>query len=267
LKRWVAIGATALGIAAAAATPAMAGDGVYEINQACAAAGCFPNDSPGFPVNGTVVGGSYKLTSDLVVPDANTWAVAIPQAATLDLNGFAIRGPTSCTGVPAVCTGAGTGSGVGVGASGTVRNGTIRGMGDKGISGDDGVRVENVQIESNGGDGIKGYYGSEGWYISDSSIQHNGGDGIDLNGGAPKGTLIVHNSIYGNAGFGVQGTGLSMLGNMVDSNASYGLNANMGSGQATLGQNTFFNNNGGNANTQKLGGQSLGGNYCGTSSC
>jgi len=25
-------------------------------------------------------------------------------------------------------------------------------MGDKGISGDDGVRVENVQVESNGGD-------------------------------------------------------------------------------------------------------------------
>jgi len=44
----VVIGMAVVGLATAA-KPAAAGDGVYEINQACAVAGCFPNDSPGSP--------------------------------------------------------------------------------------------------------------------------------------------------------------------------------------------------------------------------
>ncbi len=267
MKRWVTIGATALGLTAAAGLPASASDGVYEINQTCALAGCFPGDSPGFPVSTNVVGGSYVLTSSLSLPSANTSAVSLATRATLDLNGFSIEGVTVCTGIPAVCTGTGSGVGVGAGEGSTIRNGTIHAMGSTAIFGDDSVRVENVKIDGNGGDGIYGGYGSTGWRVADCTIEHNGGDGIDLNAGSPHGSLIIHNSFYGNGGYGVQGTGYSLLGNIFDSNASYGFNSNMGNGLASYGQNTFYNNNGGNANPQKLGGQTLGGNYCGSSSC
>jgi hypothetical protein len=249
------------------ATPAVAGDGVYEINQACALAGCFPGDSPGFPVSAQTVGASYRLTGALTLPDANTYAISLAARASLDLAGFAISGPTSCTGTPAVCTGAGSGGGIGAGEGSTIRNGTIRGTGGFGISGDDGVRVENVTIESNGEDGIKGNFGSTGWHVAGCHIVRNGDDGIDFNAGSPRGNLVVNTHLYANTTYGIQGTGFALLGSIVDGNGSYGLNANMGNGLASFGQTTFYNNNGGNGNTQKLGGNSLGGNWCGTSAC
>ena len=47
------------------AGPALAVDGVVEINQTCAVnTGCFAGDTPGFPVTITVAG-SYRLTSNL----------------------------------------------------------------------------------------------------------------------------------------------------------------------------------------------------------
>ena len=51
------------------ALPALAVDGVLEINQACAeSTGCFAGDSPGFPV--TIQDpGSYRLTGALVLTD------------------------------------------------------------------------------------------------------------------------------------------------------------------------------------------------------
>ena len=55
-----------------------AGEGVLEINQACAVnTGCFPGDTALFPViiQGAMAPGSYILTSNLVVPDPNTTAV------------------------------------------------------------------------------------------------------------------------------------------------------------------------------------------------
>ena len=56
----------------ALATPALASDGVLEINQTCAVqTGCFPGDTAGFPVKITA-SGSYRLTGNLVVPDAFT---------------------------------------------------------------------------------------------------------------------------------------------------------------------------------------------------
>jgi len=75
------------------ATHAGATDGLIEINQACAAGpGCFAADSPGFPVEINVQGGSYRLTSDLEVPGVTAIEVA-PAADPLaiDLNGFEIR--------------------------------------------------------------------------------------------------------------------------------------------------------------------------------
>jgi hypothetical protein len=49
-----------------------AADGRYEINQTCAEqTGCFPGDSPGFPI--TIEGsGSYIFTGSLYNQDPNT---------------------------------------------------------------------------------------------------------------------------------------------------------------------------------------------------
>jgi hypothetical protein len=93
---------------ASLAAPGAAVDGVIEINQAkVAAGGVTSGDAPGFPVT-ISAGGSYRLTSNLVVaaggqPDPQTLTgiqVIVTdgsRAVDIDLNGFAIVGPVTCT--------------------------------------------------------------------------------------------------------------------------------------------------------------------------
>lgn len=125
-------------------SPALAVDGLHEINQASVAA------SGGFPFT---IGqpGSYVLTSDLVVPDANTTGISIQAAdVTIDMNGFSIR----CSG----CTGTGTGDGVHADvAFGNValRNGAVVGVGNRGIAllGELAI-VDGLKVGSSGDTGI-----------------------------------------------------------------------------------------------------------------
>src|ERR1700689_5095189 len=79
-------------------------DGVVLINQSNAAAGSItPGDAPGFPIT-ISQSGSYKLSSDLIVPDANTTAIEITAKwVTIDMNGFSIIGPVACSGHPVAC--------------------------------------------------------------------------------------------------------------------------------------------------------------------
>ena len=64
--------------------------------------------------------GSYRLKSNIVVPDANTTAISITaDDVTLDLNGYTIKGPTVCSGEPVTgCAPGGTGKGVSSSADG-----------------------------------------------------------------------------------------------------------------------------------------------------
>ena len=81
---------------------AQAVDGVREISQSCVAAGCsdVPGDTAGWPVTISEAG-SYRLTSNLVVPNQNTDAIQITTGGiALDLNRFAILGTNSCTPCP-----------------------------------------------------------------------------------------------------------------------------------------------------------------------
>ncbi len=141
-------------------TPAFAIDGVIEINQAKAiAGGVTATDSPQFPVT-LDSSGSYRLTSNLDLtfldPEVakNVTAIVVGGAstvATIDLNGFAIIGPTFC-GI--TCTPVG-GSGQGITSQSSdqfifLRNGFIRGMGGYG-TGLFGAHIENVTFEHNGG--------------------------------------------------------------------------------------------------------------------
>ncbi len=157
--------------------PAAAVDGVLEINQTCAVGtGCFAGDSAGFPVLITEPG-SYRLTSNLEVPNANTTAIDINASeTTVDLNGFSIRGPVSCN--PINCNTTGTGHGIdGSNQSNvTVSNGTVRGMGGLGVllSGQ-GAHVERIQAMSNGSTGIS--TGSASTVTASTAIL-NGATGI-----------------------------------------------------------------------------------------
>jgi hypothetical protein len=242
---------------------ALASDGRLEISQACVAAGCFPGDTPGFPVQ-TSAGQSYVLTSDLQVSDANTTAIQLNSNASLDLGGFSIEGITSCSASPTVCTNTGSGIGLSASSGSSVRNGRIARMGANGITGGS-MMVENVVVEQNGGDGINGGAGPTGWLIHHCRIQLNGQDGIDLNvGGGADGALIEHNVIRRNGGYGVIGVEMRVADNAVTGNDSYGLAFNTGGGTAAgyVG-NYLIDNNGGNANAQVGGGVQLGTNVCG----
>lgn len=79
-----------------------AAEGVLQINQACAADGCFPGDDPGWPVTITDPG-SYRVTSALDLGDIplQDLGAAVQASAVgtvdLDLNGFSITGPVSCS--------------------------------------------------------------------------------------------------------------------------------------------------------------------------
>jgi hypothetical protein len=156
-----------VGASAMAALPALAVDGVVEINQARAKVGAVtPGDTPKFPVT-LDHPGSYRLTGNLDVTDAtalaggaaaDTTAILVTaDNVTLDLNGFTIHGPASCALAPgSTCTSTGSGHGVdGTGHVGTViRNGTIEGMGSDGIVLGDDASVQKLYSRRNGGDGI-----------------------------------------------------------------------------------------------------------------
>lgn len=171
-----------------------AGDGVLEINVACRSAGCFPGDASGAPIQITEPG-SYILTSNLSV-NVNTTAILIQtDDVTLDLNGFTISGPVSCSGFPATCTQ--SGFGIGIDGQGheniTIRNGTVRGMGNRGIVIGSG-RVVDVTVMENSETGLSlGSSTSQGTRIR--AVQ-NGFDGI------AGGHINASNSI-GNQGNGI----------------------------------------------------------------
>jgi len=112
------------------ASPALAADGVIEINQARAdAGGVTPGDAPGYPVTLSRPG-SYLLTSSLLVASPNLTAIEITSDdVSIDLNGFKLVGPATCTGFGASLACAPAGSGAGIFANArdgiSVRNGFV----------------------------------------------------------------------------------------------------------------------------------------------
>jgi hypothetical protein len=208
-------------------------DGRIEINQASVAA------SGGFPF---VISqpGSYVLTGDLTVADGTTSAIQIGAAGvTLDLNGFQIVGPRSCTpgsqanyyvATTITCAGTGTAHGVTGGVDDVVRNGRVAGFGGYGVymygtlashSVVEDLRVDqnatggiylgngtvrNVNVTLNGGDGITNIPAgdaSSATVIEDANISLNKGNGIGL-AAQIRGCRISYNGgagvIHGNAG-------------------------------------------------------------------
>ena len=209
------------------ATPAFASDGVLEINQACALqTGCFEGDDPGFPVT-IIKPGSYRLTSslDLSAEGVNVSGVAVSApAVTIDLRGFQIAGPTSCSGsgTSISCNPSSTVVGsAGVqftiaATAGVVQNGIVRGMTNFGIlSQATGLRVRDVTAVHNGRDGITGHVGS-------LVVNENGQDGVDVNtGSVVDGVTAIGNGSNGIRG---QGTASGVTRTSVRNNGMHGFN-------------------------------------------
>jgi hypothetical protein len=248
-----------------ASLPAQAGDGVLEINQACIReeGNCLPSSGAGFPIQ--LDAGSYRLTSNLVVPDANTDGIRMEDGTTLDLNGFSVIGPITCTGTPAACTGTGSGDGILVtGFNVTIRNGRVAGFARFGIRGDEGMRVENVTVEQNLEAGINSQGG--GLQIVNCKALRNGGDGFYMayQDGA---VMLIGNTAVGNGDDGFDVANALLLDNTAHQNGDTGINAAYASTASALARNAGGSNGNGSAAKQVNGGYHFGPNVCGTVVC
>jgi len=223
------LGILAAGLMVVALTrPALAVDGVIEINQSKAlAGGVTAGDFPNYPIT-LSVSGSYRLTSDLTAAGNNGGIVVAADNVTLDLNGFTLYGV------------AGIGSdGIGIGDRKNVeiKNGTVRGFSRSGV-------FSNVNTQ----------------YIRVIGLRAIGNtiDGIDLQG---QGNLIDGCTSLNNGASGIRVFEGSLVTNSISrGNTAWGLALIGPSGYRS---NVLTANNGGDANPQVSGGFQLGTNVCG----
>jgi hypothetical protein len=259
----------------AISVPAYAVDGVLEINQACAVnTGCFSGDTADFPVTISALG-SYRLTSNLIVPDTKSAITAGVGDVTIDLNGFMIEAQTRSTEI-----------GISGGSRVTVRNGSIREF-FTGIQLVSNSLVERVIVTRMTQHGISV---SKASIVKDSQVLAIGEDGITGRGGC----VIIGNTIEGVGEIGINTFSSTILGNTVLSFGEGGAvwSAGIGCGgpcrvsenvidgglglaspstgfslslSETLGGTTGYNNNTIRAGTLGTvsGGVDAGGNICG----
>ena len=243
-------------------TRASAVDGVIELNQASAASSgaLFSIREPG----------SYRLTSDLVVTDPNRTAISLAinggqadKTIDIDLNGFAIRGPNECSYDFATrivsCTSPGTGNGIQAGTVNhdlRIRNGTIRGMGSRGILASfvgSLVSIDHVDLIDNGNDGLR--TGGEARVESVRALD-NGGDGVSIG----RGGVVTDSSAHRNGGNGFTGGDDTLFrSNVATRNTGFGF------GQLAPGEPVFNFNVSDENGTDTLPGIKLGSNACGGS--
>jgi len=209
--------------------PALAVDGVIEINQARAlAGGVSSGDAAGFPVS-LNSRATYRLTSDLNVPLSTDGIYVDVDDVTIDLNGFNI-----------VSSGGAFHDGINANIVKNleVRNGTIRGFGRSAV----------FQVLP-----------SQGWRLIGVRAISNGVLGFELEGTV---NLIRHCFAQGHSSIGFRtGDGSLVEESIARSNGDVGL---LMLGSVGYRGNVFTGNNGGDANPQVSGGLQLGSNVCGT---
>jgi hypothetical protein len=184
-------------LALAAGQAIYAVDGVILIDQTKALAGnVTPGDAPGFPVTISQPG-SYRLDSNLAVPDMTSGILIESDNVTIDLNGFSILGPVTCQ----KTSGAFTCSELSFGGAGiyaalqpahsnlTIRNGFIQGLdGAIYLFSDSNVLIDHMQI-SNCPFGV--YAGSG--VIRDSLITSAGAS--QLYGGVMENVVLAYGDV------------------------------------------------------------------------
>lgn len=177
----------------ALAAPVHAGDGVIELNQTCATqTGCAPGDAPLFPIT-LSTRGSYRLTSDLAVPDENTNGIEVgSDDVTIDFAGFTLHGPGFVSLGTGQCSLPGTGHGIlnsGPAAAFVAHGGRVRGMGSHGIRvfAPD-ASIERMIVERNCGRGIE--LGDDA-NVRDSQARANAQAGFSVAAGGNLAGLIA----------------------------------------------------------------------------
>ena len=200
--------------------PAAALEGVIQLNQTCATnGGCTATDTTGFPIT-IDQPGSYRLTSNLDVPDSQHGILIQTDRVHIDLNGHAING-----------TGVGTVEGIRAVTFDniTVIDGVVRNMGGTGVEVvGQGNRVEGVHAIGNGGSGS----GGNGIVVGPGSLVLNCTAVDNLASGiyARNGSVVIGNVSRGNT------TGL-----FCDDNPG-------GTGSTAYGNNALSNNSSVNVN-------------------
>jgi len=194
MSRFTTFGLTIL---LAFAPAALAVDGTVLINQST-----ITNGLTGCPTGGRFPivicqSGSYRLSGNLTVPDANTDAIHInADNVSLDLNGFAILGPATCQAgtFPVPCSVTGFGFGIVSDNNNiSVSNGAVNGMGGSGIGlFGVGVRIEGLRVANNA-DVFGAAIGANFADISNCTVTTNAGDGIFLGAGTVSLNFIGFN--------------------------------------------------------------------------
>jgi hypothetical protein len=167
---------------AAAPASARAGDGVIEINQSCALAGCFAGDAAGFPVT-IDASGSYRLTSNLL--SGSTGIQVITDAVQLDLGGFTLDGGGRCTGTPVASCSGSVPLTIGIIVTGDqvrILDGVVRGFALTGIRFTDcetGCALEHVMVTETVSDGVTVLStGTADLTLRDVDLLRNGDEGF-----------------------------------------------------------------------------------------
>lgn len=254
----------------AASLPVAAAPGALEINQDCAAVGCFAGDTPGFPVT-IEQPGTYVLTSDLATNGLNGIVIysAGPSAGPvdIDLQGHTIDGGGTCTGTPVTtCSSLG---GNAILAQGTppvpvhIHDGTLRGY----VTAlamffvEDGSLIDHLTVTQNSNHGI--FITSDtsaALRIRDSQITRNGNSGIY----ASTAAYVENTSIVGNHATGVtfNVTQSTLVGSRISNNGGKGVDCSNPQQACALGQDTFAGNNAGGTQFTVTALSDMGGNVC-----
>jgi hypothetical protein len=189
--------------------PAFAVDGVVLINQSTVMA------AGGFPYKITQPG-SYKLSGNLVVPASADGIDVQVNNVTIDLNGFTISGPATCTG---------SGSGISCGQFTST-------VGIDGPINHSGLAVRNGSV-------VGFYTGVYAGGVNNlvEEINTTGNVlGIDVSN-----AVVRRNTSSLNGADGIRASNSTVLENVANYNGHYGLDA---SGGVVYGSNTFDGNGG-----------------------
>ena len=245
LRTWALVGVGAGWISGAAA-PALAAEGILEINQTCASlSGCFPGDFGGFPVT-VLQPGSYRLTSDVVSSFAGAPVIRVDvEAVTIDLNGFTVAGPG--------IEGQSSGAAIVGGHRMAVRNGFVRDAAWDGVHVLGSSRVEDLHVYGSWNDGVVVARESTLRGIVATSNKGNG-----IRAGAAS--VIDGCTATANQGHGISLPSGSVRGSTATSNLGKGGDFGV---KVTFATSLFDANGGGDVS----GGHASGGNICGDGSC
>ncbi len=253
-------------------------DGVVEINQTCAIqTGCFGGDTSGFPIHiqSISTAKSFKLTSDLILPNENTTGISILTSnVNIDFNGFMIARAGCENGSCNILVG----SGVAITAGNTIDNiqiynGTVSGMGDNGIRivGEFNI-IRNMRVFYSGDDGID--FGSNG-IVERNIVSKNNDQGIVLDNSntiinnvvshnvdigifASSSNFIIQNTVTNNDRGIFANSNSHIIANTISNNMQEGLV--LGSTTSAYSRNVITNNLTGTVS----GGTNLGNNLCNT---